>query len=361
MIGLLDYDWFNQSFKNRLVPNLEIMKLATYYRVEEKTFCRLLSLDETELEGYSQIFFFSEIAENPIIPPAFLRAKNVIYGGTAFTKGKYIPFENQIIDYTIAKPTIYKEFLKQKYQDGIQAKTISHVLDDSYYRLHADGNLLPVPPVMSRQRVILFDRDFFVPGWQEIIKKISERKPSTIMPIHPVFCHKMSDFLDLRELNKFQRTALIILDLDIPLDESYYMLKRYKNKLKADIMMTSNVCLALGGDFQFDQQYFKDFIYKLNLLYVFWSAGIPIKIKYFNSNSIYNNPISNLEKLVETWAMNTSKETLCLNDRIHHRNSKEVKENTQLEKDLLLENYPSARDLFDQTYDKIKDRGYWRV
>ena len=36
------------------------MKLATYYKLEEKQFCRLMSLDETELTAYDKIYFFSE-------------------------------------------------------------------------------------------------------------------------------------------------------------------------------------------------------------------------------------------------------------------------------------------------------------
>lgn len=87
------------------------MKLATYYRLEENTFCRLISLKEKELDSYEKIYFFSESAQPPVIPEAFLRANNVIYGGTGFTNN-YIPFENQLIDYTIPKPSIYKEFLK---------------------------------------------------------------------------------------------------------------------------------------------------------------------------------------------------------------------------------------------------------
>jgi len=40
-----------------------------------------------------------------------LRAQNIVFGGTGFTK-EYVPFENEIIDFTIPKPTIYKDILK---------------------------------------------------------------------------------------------------------------------------------------------------------------------------------------------------------------------------------------------------------
>ena len=41
MIGLLDYDWLQSKKTSVLIPNLEIMKLATYYKVEENHFSHI--------------------------------------------------------------------------------------------------------------------------------------------------------------------------------------------------------------------------------------------------------------------------------------------------------------------------------
>jgi len=191
MIGLVDYDLQTTTSVNLTPPNIEIMKLATYYRVEENTFCRLVSLEEKELSSYDKIYFFSESTRPPIIPEAFLRANNVIYGGTGFTNN-YIPFENSLIDYTIPKPSIYKEFLKQKYNAGVKAKVIERVLDDSYYRAYAGDNKLPLSPIYPRKRIFLFDKDFFYPDWQQMIETISARRPSSILRIHPIVCKKLS-------------------------------------------------------------------------------------------------------------------------------------------------------------------------
>ena len=141
MIGLVDYNLQTSTSSSLLIPNLEIMKLATYYRLEENTFCRLLSLDETDLTPYEKIYFFSEIG-TPKVPDSFLRAANVIFGGSSFTN-EYIPFENKIIDYTLPRLAIYKEFLKQKYNDGIKSKIIEHVLED--------GFLLRIASIVSSQ------------------------------------------------------------------------------------------------------------------------------------------------------------------------------------------------------------------
>ena len=124
MIGLVDYDLQTSTSTSRLIPNLEIMKLANYYQTEQQTFCRLLSLTETDLTTYDKIFFFSELTARPEIPSVYKRLNNVIYGGASFTNGKYIPFTPEIIDFMPPKTAIYKNFLKQKYDDGIAAKVI---------------------------------------------------------------------------------------------------------------------------------------------------------------------------------------------------------------------------------------------
>ena len=90
MIGLLDYDWCVSNKISVLIPNIEIMKLATYYKTEKNQFCRLLTLEDQELSSCDKIYFFSEINKNPQIPEHYSRANNIIYGGTAFTNGIYI-------------------------------------------------------------------------------------------------------------------------------------------------------------------------------------------------------------------------------------------------------------------------------
>ena len=361
MIGLVDYDLQTTSSQSLLVPNLQIMKLATYYRMEENTFCRLIPLDDTNLDNYDKIYFFSETSRNPIVPPAFLRANNVEFGGSAFTNGKYKPFNNEIIDYTIARPTIYKDFLKEKYKSGIKTKVIEHVLDDSYYRMFVNGKLMPIPPIYPRKRLFLYDTDFFYDQWSETLQKIADRHPTSIVPIHPVFCRNLRNFFTLRKIPKFSRQYPIILDLDIPYDEIYYMLKKYKNAFLADVTPSSHVALPIGGTFPTDFQYYKDIIYKLNLLYSFWSKQIKIKIKYFYPQNNYNNPLEDLELMIEQWTTGKTADSKTLGERISSRLPKDKIEILKQQKKLLLKFYPSAKPLFDQNYSLLSERGSWRL
>lgn len=363
MIGLLDLDWELSTSSSRLVPNIEIMKLATYYKVEENQFCRLLSLDEQELTNYDKIYCFSENGENPILPENYLRAKNVIYGGTAFTNGKYIPFENEIIDFTIPRSAIYKDSLKQKYNDGVKSKVISHVLDDSYYRNYAGKNKLPLPAIQPKKRIFLYDRDFFYNDWEYTIKIISARKPSSIVRIHPIICKTLNEFFTMRNYPKISRENEIILDIDIPLEEVNYMFKHYKNLFLADIMPNSNVYLTIGSSWSTNLQYIRDLIYKLNLLYSFWAQRIFIKLKYQPPKIGYHNPIENISKLIVLWSNGIRNELhfgreVTINDRI----PKKKKNNfARDEKELILQEFPSAETLFLQSFNILSKERRWII
>lgn len=360
MYGLVDYDLQTSTSVKLSYPNLEIMKLATYYKVEENIYCKLVSLDETNLDGYDKIFFFSEkdaIPQN--IPPPFLKYKNIIFGGTAFTNGVYIPFENEIIDFTLPKASIYKEFLKQKYNDGVKAKIINHILDDSYYRHFAGEKELPLPVIRKKKRFFLYDKNFFSNDWQRICQEVKDRGASSIYTIHPIICHTLTDYFAVRSESIIAKSNDIILDLNIPLEEVPYMLKKYKNLFLADILKNSNIFLTLGGTYKSSFIYYKDLIYKLNLLYSFWSQKIPIKIMYLEPEIGIKDILAPLSKFIAVWSSNLENKK-TINERITYKDKKHQSLAAEA-KDILLKFHPSAKDLFEQTFIKLSERGYWRI
>lgn len=359
MIGLLDYDILTSASSSRIIPNLEIMKLATYYKVEENQFCKLLNLEEDNLNNFERIYFFSETVSNPSIPESFLKAQNVTYGGAGFTK-KYQPFENIIIDYTLPRASIYKDFLKEQYNNGAKFDTISHVLDDAYYRIYAGDNKLPIPPMRSNKRIYLYDTNIFYDNWLDILKEIQMRKPSNIICIHPIVCTNLTNFFTLRNLEGFARDNEYILNLDIPIEQVRYMLYKYKMYFLETVTKTSKIYLTLGGSYPTKELYYKDLIYKLNLLYSFWSYGIMIKIKVINADFGYYNPITHLEKAIELFAnFHTEKK---LNKTLLQMIPKKKKNNfVQEEYDALILSHPSAKNLFEQSFNALKDQGVWRI
>jgi len=359
MIGLLDYDLLQSECITSIIPNLEIMKLATYYRVEENHFCRLLTLDEKELDSYDKIYFFSEKGRKLIVPDQFKRANNVIYGGTAFTNFKYIPFENKLIDYTIPRIIIYKEYLKQKYYEGFKNLVITHALDDTYYRMYAEKSRLPIPPVRSKQRVYIFDRDFFYPDWEYIIKDIADRKPCGIYRIHPIICKKLSEYFSARQCNKLARSNEYILDLKVPLDEVNYMVTHYKKYFLADIVRSSKVFLPFKSNLPAAEPYYKNLVYTLNVLYAFWTRDIPIKIYLEDTQIGVNNPLKELEQAICSWTMAISKPTDKESITLLQRFGKNKTLLSQYES--IVNKMPYAKTLFDQSYEDLKNRGYWKL
>lgn len=359
MIGLIDYDLQSSTSIKLHQPNLEIMKLATYYKVQEQQFCRLVSLNETELTAYDKIYFFSEAESQPTIPAHFLRADNVEFGGTAFTNGIYKPFKNEIIDYTLAKPSIYKNYLSQCYQDGVKAKVISQILDNSYYRYMAGNNKLPLPAILPKKRLWLYDIDFFQEGWEDWVDEAERRRCSTILTIHPIICPKLSSFLSIRNKPKISRTNSIVLDIGIPLKDTPYLFREYRKFFLADITQASNVSLKIGGTFPSVFQYYKDLIYKLNLLYCFWSNKIPIRLKYFPPNIGTSCPITNLLRAIELWA-NSENRQWTINDKIIRKTIKEptIEYSEEL---LILKFYPEATELFNQNYKDLSNRRLWKI
>ena len=360
MIGLVDLQLQSWDKPQLCPPNLEIMKLATYYQSQENKFCRLVDLNETELSGYEKIYVFSESKNFITVPDAFKRAPNIIYGGTAFTNGIYVPFENKLIDYTIARPRIYSQFLRDKLTDGVDEKEVGRLLDNSYYRWHAGQSELPLPAIQKRHRIYIYDNDFFQEGWRDVINKIINRHPSSINFIHPAHYRKITDFLEVRENSLIARGNDAFLDLQIPLKETPILMNHYKNRLLAVINPSSQVYLSLGGSFHYRSDYMKDIIYKLNLLYVFWSSNIPLKIKYEEPTLGCYNPIQDLSKLIATWTQGETCNYKSIIDRIpKDKSMTDIRpEREQLR--IILDRYPSFETLFRQTKETTKQGGLWK-
>ena len=360
MIGLVDLQLQSWNKPQLCPPNLEIMKLAAYYQTMENKFCRLIDLNETEFGGYEKIYIFSESKDFITVPDALKRAPNVIYGGTAFTNGIYVPFENKLIDYTLARTRIYANFLREKYQAGLPELEVDRLLNNSYYRWHAGEEELPVPAINKRHRIYIYDKDFFQEGWRKIIDKIVSRKPSSINFIHPAHYKKISDFLEVRENSLVNRSGDVYLDMDIPLKETPILMKYYKNRMLAVISASAPVYLSLGGSFHYQTEYLKNIIYKLNLLYVFWSCNIPIKLKYEEPTLGCYNPIADLSKLICTWSQGESSNYKSIMDRIpKDKKITEIRpEREQLK--IILERYPSFETLFRQTKETVIKGGLWR-
>ena len=352
MIGLVDYDIYQSRGTNLHPPNLEIMKLASYYKTEESQFCRLVSLNEELLDGYDKIYFFSE-KRDVEIPNNFKTAKNVIFGGPAFNNGEYKPFNNTLIDFSLPKTFIYQEFLNRKYNEGVKTKEINSFLDSSYYRMYAGEERLPPPVVRTNKKIYIYDDFFCKNDWRKIVCKIEEKKPSSIKTIHPIKCYNLDDFFFIREHIKISRDNEIILFLGADCQWFNDILNKNKNFFLGDITKTSKVYIPLGGTQKNSFEYCRDLIKTLNILYLFWSKGLPIKVKYLYPKKGFINPLEELCLLIERWSSDYSSNKTIIDKVSKNKGAKKGY-------DLFLKFYSTESFLFTQTFIDNKDRGFWK-
>lgn len=352
MIGFYDPYLFESSNGKLNPPNVDIMKLATYYK-EQNVFNRLILPGES-VESYDKVYCFSE--KPCIVPDTLKRATNVFYGGTYFTQGEYMPFEDSLINYTVPKVGVYYPFLKQCQADP---KAINDFLDNAYYRVGEENLPYPAPVIQSTHRLYIYDRNLLErEDWKKIINSAASHKPSTIVFIHPIYCRTLSQFFALRENSKISRENEIVLNLALPSSDVSLMFKKYLHLFLAEITPASRIYLQLGGNYPTATQYYQNFIYTLNLLYCFWAKNVPIKIFYKEPSVGYNNPIENLSKMVSNWsisAVSPRKRDLRLISLFH----KSVEDDRKAEYDKLIRNFPSAANLFTQSYNLLELKKYW--
>lgn len=133
-IGLLDQDAL--SSPNTFLPNLEIMKLSTYYK-KNKNYVSFI-LDPNKIERYNKVVLRKDMNDGEYLSELFLEDK-CEYGGLAFTNGVYVPLAEEIED-SVPDISIYNSYFKKiligkkKYED-LQRK----LLKSSFIRLSSNG------------------------------------------------------------------------------------------------------------------------------------------------------------------------------------------------------------------------------
>lgn len=334
-------------------PNLEIMKLGQYYRTELNQITNVLtSFDETD--AYEKILLR---ADNSIhsIPRDILWKENVEFGGLAFTEGSYKPLQPELVEFMNPNPRIYQSYLTKRLNDGIKPEEVTAFLENSYYRMYAGGKQLSLPRILKRKRVYIYDKNIFVPSWQDILNELIERGPSKIYTIYPILCKSVEDFLLIRKMLKLARTNQIVLDFFIKPQDLQSFFKEYKNKLLAEIGPASKIYLYLGKNQQvnhYDRFFFdKNIIYTLNILYSFWSRKIPIKLLlYKHHNVAVINPYDKLYNDLVLWVNHGADKNF-----IDRKLSKE----TQKQLNSFIDNNPNCRDLFEQNMVELNRKGFW--
>lgn len=104
----------------------------------------------------------------------------------------------------------------------------------------------------------------------------------------------------------------------------------------------------------------QDFVYKINLLYLFWANNIPIKIKYIYPEIGHIDPLYDLSQTICSWTQGKTMYSHSINERIpKDKNKKEIRP-ARKERDELIQVIPEAKDLFSYSFNELSLRGWWK-
>lgn len=133
-IGLFDGDF--ALYKNCLF-NLELMKLATYYRKQGEIVALSTSLNT---DKYSTIFYRKDFYDG-IFPSELGINPNLKYGGFAFTNGLYMPLPLEIEK---SKPvtSIYMKYQDLLCHNKTERDLFKKFLNSEHLRLSLDGKTI---------------------------------------------------------------------------------------------------------------------------------------------------------------------------------------------------------------------------
>lgn len=355
MIGIYDYD-FTLRGKGRGLPppSIEAMKMATYLKRYEKKPYRLLTSLEQILNCEKVYFFTNQIVEE--IPTEVFFYDNIEFYGEYMSE-----VLSPLIQHMAPDVSLYKEEIQKRIaEDKVSSAKALSFLDSIYYQAKINGETLPVPPMSSKKKIYIYDKDFL--GYEdcwEILDKIIEKRPSTIHMTEMIQCHTMKQFLFLREeYEKVSRANKIALDYFVPLHQLEVYFGKYKMKLLGEITKNSSVYIYLGkcyGAQAYNNTFYvKNILYCLNLLFSYYSRNIPIMAEIYYPKFEEDNPYIEIYKAIKSWANNEDWD-IILQDSFRTKLQKEKLKQ-------LLDKHPIMKPFFSYSKNKLKDtRGIWRI
>lgn len=136
IIAVCDYDAVAEP--NRFFPNLEVMKLSSYYKTKNHLTYSIFDLKDQTLFTTASKVIIRKDRKNLKIPTDVLGYSNVTYGGLGFTQGQYVALDPDIED---AAPDrgFYDEFLETAKITKVKRAMVNTVLNNAMVRLSLDG------------------------------------------------------------------------------------------------------------------------------------------------------------------------------------------------------------------------------
>lgn len=198
MIGLVDCDLI--SGKKPVLPNLEIMKLYSYYK-KQHALPELLITSEN-ITSCQEIYVRKDWNDS-FIPHKCSRfdgTKNI--GGYAITGGIYRPLDPKI-ERATPNPNVYIQYFAREKVTFDEINNFKRFQRSTFLRLHGIDHF-PIQIVVSGAPVFIYDKILFQDGWQEKIDAILAREPSALCYPHNLTIPSMDIFEEVATRSMFR-------------------------------------------------------------------------------------------------------------------------------------------------------------
>lgn len=234
-IGLYDEDFFKY---HQTVPNLELMKLATYYKRKREIVVLSPSIAP---DRYSKFFLRKDYYDGTF-PQELKEYNNIQYGGLAFSYNKYYALSQDIeacnADFSIYLPykSIFENNLKNNAMAYVTLKNAAHL------RLSLDEKT--VSPFFIDQikrmgsRNVLFLHDYDLSNVEGAKAAVSEglyylnyeNRKTRLATKYPIRCKNLAQFKEWKEIQlssygNFRITSILN-------DEDFFELAKYVEEIR---------------------------------------------------------------------------------------------------------------------------------
>ena len=351
MIGLVDCEALSRT--SSFIPNLEIMKLYAYFKNEQMV--RLLT-DDSLLDTCSTIYVRKD-REESAIPSQWLKDKKVIWGGRAFTRGRYIPLPEEIEN---SKPNynVYNNYIK-----GVLPNVFDETLpefkflDYSFLRIH-NGFAIQPKHIATEMPLLIYDNNIFKENYQDKFVIIQESNPNGVHYVHPLIITHPSQIEIFKQYNLVTLgnrliTTPIKIDINFATKDFPPFVAQhidYFKKFKA-----GSIHFPTFPSSKLNRSIYTFFIFEclVNQMYYMVSRGIK--------PSVYHswNPGGNIGEIINYFVDYTN--TPKLWGKSFKRYITESKGGKKREKNLreFLKTYPQLTYLFGVSYLQLSLGGTW--
>jgi len=202
MIGL--YDWDLLKWRSPVVFNLELMKLATYYKTRERQIIKMIRDIDGDIEAFNKVVIRKDY-DDFYYPSHLTTNQRIEWGGLAMTNNIYVPLPPQV-EACVPDTSIYQKCGFVYDASPKLRKTFKTMMTAEHYRISNDEIVIKKEDELKSRYLIIHDNDLCFND--EIKRKISALRNNNyksnivIGTKYPVDIYNENDFIFWADIKK---------------------------------------------------------------------------------------------------------------------------------------------------------------